>query len=152
MIQQILRPTEMMIVRIRLIIILLIQARDNDGSEERRVPGLGRLSESFNEQLYALVVVECAFDVGGGLGAAGVVAACEGEEAVHYHWLVEGETGDFEGEMAGVVACVGLEGLDVGFAGDGNSYERCEFVDVCHEEKSFSFCQLEGLVTVALYG
>jgi hypothetical protein len=34
-------------------------------------------------------VIECAFNVVGAVGAAGVVAACEGEEAVHYHGLME---------------------------------------------------------------
>lgn len=101
----------MMIVRIRLVIVLLVQPRDHNSREERRVPGLRRLSERFDEEFYTLVVIECAFNVVGAVGAARVVAACEREEAVHYHRLMEGQTGDFEGEMAGVVTCVGLEEL-----------------------------------------
>lgn len=89
MIQQILRSTEMVIVRVSLVIVLFVQARDHHSCEKRRVPRFRRLSESFDEELYTFIVIECALDVVGAVGAARVVAACECEEAVHYHRLME---------------------------------------------------------------
>lgn len=54
--------------------------------------------------------------------------------------------------MAGIITSVGLQELDFGSTYGGISYKWCEFVDVGHEKKGFSFRQLKGILIVTLSG